>query len=370
MIKASRTRGRLAEMYAPRELDYGEYDLAKLSPGSIFVEILRAHVCGPELHIWNEQHSVIKHRGLGHEMVSRFVALGDVVTEDNDGETLPVGDPVVCTYFQTFQKCPQCLGGQFQISEKAYEFFGLQPENAPHSHSAFAIRYYLQPLRQVHNLQEKLPDAPKAGANHDFFKAIFGTYQIELKCGETLLIQVAEARGSIAVAVAKELGARVTVVDGVAYVLEQANCFGAAEVIIILVSPDSADRLASIQKLTKCRGSDVAFEVADIAALEEVLKIVRLGWRYLGLGNRSSDPRFTFDPGFVKRKEFDTMHLERYEAWYLWKLLSFFKNDLTKYLFDQIVEAEFTLDQVEICLEKSLNREVTPAAITIEEGDR
>ena len=371
MTKKSNTQGRLAYISAPRELAYAEYDLPKPGPGAILVEVLRANVCGSELHIWNGKHPVKKRGGLGHEMVSRIVELGEGVTKDNRGEPLAVGDRVVYTYFQTCQKCPQCLGGQFNLCDNAYEFFGLQPEDAPHFHAAFATHYYVHPLQHVYKVPEELPNSVAAGANCALSQVIFGIDQIGLKYGENFLIQGAGGLGLSAVAVAKELGARVIVVDGVASRLEQAKHFGADEVINISEVPDSEERLDLIQKLTGGRGPDVALEVTGIpAAFEEVLKIVRRGGRYLVMGNLSPGATVPFDPGYVTRKALTIKHVDRYEAWYLWKSLSFLKNNLTKYPSDQIVDAEFTLDQVEIALEKSLNREVTPAAITIGEGNQ
>src|SRR3546814_5132603 len=61
---------------------------------AIVVSILRANVCGSELHVWNGKHPVKKRGGMGHEMVGEVLSLGEGVTVDNRGQALAIGDRV------------------------------------------------------------------------------------------------------------------------------------------------------------------------------------------------------------------------------------------------------------------------------------
>ncbi|WP_353713533.1 hypothetical protein [Arthrobacter sp. K5] len=73
-----------------------------------------------------------------------------------------------------------------------------------------------------------------------------------------------------------------------------------------------------------------------------------------------------FDPGYVTRKAMTIKHVDRYEGRYLYKSLTFLAEHQDKYPFDAMIDATFTLDGVQEALEKSLAREVTRAAILMD----
>lgn len=361
--------GRLAYMAEPRVLAYAEFPLPPLEPDAILVEVLRANVCGSELHIWNGKHPVKKRGGLGHEMVCRVLQVGERRTTDNRGAAIAPGDRVVCTYFQTCQRCAQCLRGQYNLCDNAYEFFGLQPEQAPHFHGAFATHYYIHPLQNVYRVPDEISDSVAAGANCALSQVIFGIDQVSVFADETVLIQGAGGLGLYAIAVAKERGARVIMMDAVASRLEQAKSFGADHVVNISELPEQEDRERVIFELTDGHGVDVAIEVAGVpAAFAEGLRLIRRGGRYLVMGNLSPGATVAFDPGYVTRKSLTIKHVDRYEARYLWKALSFLVRNADRYPFEALVDAEFGFDEIELALEKSLNREVTRAVIRISEN--
>jgi threonine dehydrogenase-like Zn-dependent dehydrogenase len=283
---AAPVMGRLAYMSEPQKLAYAEYPLPEPGPGSILVEVIRANVCGSELHIWNGKHPVKKRGGLGHEMVSRIVKLGEGVTSDFRGEKLSIGDRVVYTYFQSCQRCAQCLGGQYNLCDNAYQFFARQPEEEPHFHAAFATHYYVHPQQNVYKVPDEISDTLAAGANCALSQVIFGIDQIGLRYGETVLIQGAGGLGLNAIAVAKERGARVIVIDSVPVRLQQAQAFGADLVVDMNERPTIEERLAVVQSFTAGRGPDVGIEVTGVpAAFAEGLQLIRRGGRYLVMGN-------------------------------------------------------------------------------------
>lgn len=360
------TVGRLALMTEPGQLAMADYTVPHPEHDAVVLEIVRANVCGSELHIWNGHHPVKKRGGLGHEMIGRVHALGDAVSTDYAGQPLSVGDRVVVTYFQTCQRCRRCRGGQPNLCDNAYEFFGKQPEEWPHFHAAFATHYYVHPHQHFYKVPDAIDDAIAAGANCALSQVMFGIDQIELSYGESVLIQGAGGLGLNAAAVAAERGARVIVVDGVASRLEQAKMFGAADVIDISAVTDPADRLAAVHDILGGEGPDVGIEVTGVpAAFAEGLDVVRRGGRYLVMGNLSPGRTVDFDPGYVTRKALTIKHVDRYEARYLSKALEFLSRHQERYPFDKLVDAEFGLDDVKAALDASAQRTVTRAAITI-----
>ena len=358
--------GRLALMTSPRELAYQEYEVPAPEPGALVMDVTRANVCGSELHIWNGKHPVKKRGGLGHEMVGTVAAIGAGREVDNRGERLQAGDRIVATYFQTCDRCAQCLGGQPNLCDNAYEFFGRQPEEAPHFHAAFGTHYYIHPRQHVYKVPDRIPDAVAASANCALSQVIYGIDQIGLRYGETFLVQGAGGLGLNAIAVAKELGATVIVIDGIDARLQQAKAFGADHTINMGELPTVEERVAEIQRLTGGRGADVALEVTGVpAAFAEGLQQVRRGGRYLVMGNLSPGSTVPYDPGYVTRKALTIKHVDRYEGRYLWKALTFLSDHLEKYPFGHLVDAVYGLDDVKTALEDSLARKVTRAAITM-----
>ena len=117
----TRDTGRLALMTQPGQLTMAEYDVPEPERDAVVLEIIRANVCGSELHIWNGHHPVKKRGGLGHEMIGRVHAIGDTVTRRTAGATrggvqsidLRVGESQLA-----FKACHRrtLLGGKGQLA--------------------------------------------------------------------------------------------------------------------------------------------------------------------------------------------------------------------------------------------------------------
>lgn len=360
-------QGEIAVMTSPGELEYQRYEVPRPGPGALVLKVIRANVCGSELHIWRGHHPVKKRGGIGHEMVGRVHALGEGVQADCAGEPLAVGDRVVATYFQTCLKCPQCLGGQYNLCDNAYEFFGLQPEAAPHFHNAFGTHSYIHPRQNYYKVPDNIPDAVAASANCALSQVYFGLDRIGLGYGETLVIQGAGGLGLVGVALARERGARVIVIEGVPQRLAQAREFGADHVLDMRDHPTPADRIAKVQALTGGRGADVGMEVTGMpeAFNEGVTGLVRRGGRYLVMGNLSPGFTIAFDPGLLTRRSVQVLPVDRYDPRYLHKALRFLAENIGRYPFDKLLDCDFRLSEVKLALEKSMRREVTRASIVI-----
>ena len=268
------------------------------------------------------------------------------------------------TYFQTCQRCNRCRGGQPNLCDNAYEFFGKQPEEWPHFHAAFGTHYYVHPRQHLQS-PDDVDDAIAAGANCALSQVMFGIDQIGLGYGETVLIQGAGGLGLNAAAVAVERGARIIVVDGVAARLEQAKTFGAADVIDISTLTDPADRLAAVRDILGGEGPDVGIEVPACPAPSPKDSTssgaAAATWSWATFLPAAPCP----SPGYVTRKALTIKHVDRYEARYLSKALDFLQRHQSDYPFDNLVEAEFALSDVKHALNASVQRKVTRAAITI-----
>ena len=109
-------------------------------------------------------------------------------------------------------------------------------------------------------------------------------------------------------------------------------------------------------------------EVTGVPAAfnEGVRGLVRRGGRYLVLGNLSPGFTIDMDPGLLTRHSIQIMPVDRYDGRLLFKSLKFLAENLARYPFSELLDADFSLDQVELALDKSAKREVTRASIVCE----
>ncbi|MCG7344796.1 zinc-binding dehydrogenase [Sporosarcina sp. ACRSL] len=359
-------KGLVAEMTEPMKLEFKEYPIVEPTPGGVIVKVLQTNICGSELHIWKGLHPVIRSGALGHEMIGEIFALGEGVTEDFAGQPIKVGDRVVSAYFLTCRKCKPCQEGQFNLCENAYKFWRLPTEQAPHFHGTFGTHYYIHPDQYFYKVPDEIRNNVAASANCALSQVYFGLETGQVKAGETILVQGAGGLGLNAIAVAKEKNLRVIAVDAVDSRLEQAKQFGADEVISFTDYPTLEARVERVHELTDGAGVDVAMEVTGVpAAFSEGVHHIRVGGRYIAIGNISPGQTVAFDPGLLTRKAITIYPVLRYHPWYLKKSLDFLARNIDRYPFETLLDAEFKLEDIKGALDKSASREVTRATIVL-----
>ena len=364
-------KGRVAYMDRPGSIEYREYQVPSPEPGAIVARVLRSNVCGSELHIFRGHHPALKSAVLGHEMLGEVLELGPGVRTDFAGQPLKPGDRVVCTYFRICRKCRACRNGHPQLCENCYTHWVKHPDEEPHFHGTFATHYYINPDQWVYRVPDGVPDAAAASANCALSQVLYGIDRAGLRAGETLLVQGAGGLGLNAVAVARERGARVIVVEGVAARLEQARRFGADHLLDLrsLETPES--RVQAVLDLTDGYGADVAIELTGVpSAFAEGIQLVRPGGRYVSIGNIVPGQLVPFDPGLLTRKTITIFGVVRYEPHYLLLALRFLERNLERFPFHQLLDAEFDFDHIPEALRRSDRREVTRASIVCSARDR
>src|SRR5581483_3242791 len=297
-------RGRLFFMDAPQHAELLEFPVPRPAPGAIVARVIRANVCGSELHLWRGHHPTIKRGVLGHEMVGRVYALGEGVETDFAGQPLRVGDRIACTYFQACRRCRACQNGQFNLCEHGYRHWVLPPQEFPHFRGTFGTHYYVNPDQYVYRVPDAVPDAPASVANCALSQVYYGIDVAGLTAGETVAIQGAGGLGLCAIAVAKERGARVIAIDGVSQRLQAALAFGADEIVDFREIETAEARVERVRSLTNGWGADLALELTGVpAAFGEGIGLVRPGGRYVLIGNISPGQLTTVDPGLLTRRQ-------------------------------------------------------------------
>jgi threonine dehydrogenase-like Zn-dependent dehydrogenase len=358
--------GAVAYMSSPGNVELRRYPLPDPEPGAALARVRCANICGSEVHIFSGHHPILKQSELGHEMVGEIVALGEGVTTDSAGRPLAVGDRIAPVYFITCMRCRACSRGQPFLCQHAYDWWTRPPDDWPHFHATLATHYYLPPEQRYYRIPDNLPDEAASVANCALSQVLFGLDRAAIAFGETVLVQGAGGLGLCAVAVARERGARVIVIDGVDSRLELAAKFGADEIIDLRAVPTVEERVERVMEWSD-GGVDVGVEVAGVPdAFSEGIRHVRPGGRYVEMGNIIPGPTTAFDPGLYTRRSVTMYAVNRYDPWYLDTALQFLSRVHDRYPFSELAGETFALSAVEEALARSADRSVTRAMVVPE----
>ena len=359
-------KGRLVNMVEPGTLEFREYDVPDPEPGGLIARILRSNVCGSELHIWCGHHPTKKKGGLGHEVIGVVDKLGPGTTHDNAGERLREGDRIVATYFIHCRRCYPCSKGQIWMCNNAYQYWARQPEESPHFHATFATHWYVHPEQTFYRVPDEVSDRAAASANCALSQVYFGLDLARVGYGDTLVVQGAGGLGLNAAAVAKEKGAEVIVIDAVGQRLEQARRFGADHVIDMRAHATQEARVEAVMALTAGRGADFCMEVAGVVqAFAEGTRLVRAGGTFISIGTLNPGQTVAYDPGYSLRRGVTILPAMRYPGPYLHKALDFLRKTRDKYPHDELLDADYRLDDVARALADSAARTVTRASLVV-----
>ena len=363
----STTHGRVVSLESPKVVETNSYELPTPEPGAVLTEVVRANICGSELHIWSGNHPLITDGSLGHEALCRVVELGDGVTTDRAGEPIEEGDYIAPAYFITCGRCAYCGRGQFGQCENAYREWSKNPTEHPHFTGTFATHYYVSPDQYFYRVPESVGDKAAASANCALSQVLFGFDEVGLSHDDTVVVQGAGGLGLNALAVATESGAETIAIDGVEQRLDLARRFGADHTIDMDEYGTVEGRAERVRELTGGLGADVAVEVTGVPdAFSEGIELLRKGGRYLEMGNIVPGETTDFDPGKMTRKSIDVVSTMRYDPWYLREALEFLAVHEDDYPFGDLLDADFALDDVQEALRASNDRSVTRGSLVPE----
>ncbi|HET7224948.1 MAG TPA: L-threonine 3-dehydrogenase [Candidatus Eisenbacteria bacterium] len=240
------------------------------APGELLLQVLRAGVCGTDLHIfeWDRwsQGRLKPPVTLGHEFVGEIVALGAGVTEFREGERVSCESHIVCGH------CIACRTGKGHVCENT-RILGVDVNGG------FA-QYVAVPAMNAWRAPANVPIEvaavmePLGNAVHTAFAGPLSACNIAVTgCGPIGLFAIGVARAAGA--------ARVFASDVSPYRLELARRMQADAVIDV----SREDFPARIAELTHGRGLDGVLEMSGSPqAMRDGLAALRNGGRMSLLG--------------------------------------------------------------------------------------
>lgn len=362
--------GKVVTLAGERETEIKEIDeKPDVEDDAVFTEVVQTNVCGSEVHFWKGEFPVPNGAVLGHEAVLRVEELGDDVTTDSAGETVEEGDMITPVYFQPCGECSGCSNGQFYACEvvKSTGEWMMPHSVPPHFRGTFATHYYVDGDQRFYKVPEDVSNHVAASANCALSQVIFGLDRANLTQGDSLLVQGAGGLGINSIAVGKETGAEVVVVEAAEERIERAKEFGADHIVDMKEYEEPGERIRRVQELTGGDGADVGIEVAGIPpAFKEGIGMLRNGATYVELGNISSQLTTEFSPADLTLKRITVDAMLLYQPWYLEKALEFLSRNADDYPYDDLLDAEFPLVEAQQALEGSAEQEFTRACLVPE----
>jgi D-arabinose 1-dehydrogenase-like Zn-dependent alcohol dehydrogenase len=346
-----------------------EYPVPDPEPGAILIKVSMATICGSDLHMWRGDLDLAA-LGLplpvilGHEMTGKVAKLGKGISTDSAGQPLAEGDRVVYRYFKPCGRCLSCLRGE-DVTCQQTGMFLIASDPPPHFFGAYADYYYLSPNQTVIKVPDDLTDQMVAPVNCALSEMIYGLEKINLRFGETVVIQGAGGLGINATAVAKEMGAhKVIVIDGITERLNLAKAFGADEVIDMKEYKTPEERVNRVMELTNYWGADVVAELVGFPeAIPEGLNMLAYGGRLLEIGNISLGKTVAIDPGLLVMSNKTIRAVVYYGRDTLKKSLDFLSRTKGKYPFDKILSRTYPLEEINEAFENQDKGLVSRSAI-------
>jgi D-arabinose 1-dehydrogenase-like Zn-dependent alcohol dehydrogenase len=364
--------GRAALFYGPQKpFELVELPVPEPGPGCIVVKIARSNICGSELHIWRGDGRLGRlesadGRILGHEATGTVHALGDGVSTDWAGQELSIGDRVAYQYFAPCGRCRSCTRGMTEACPNAFWVQRGAIGDFPHFRGSFADYMYLYPGQAVFRVPDHVTDTMVVPINCALAQVIMGLERVRVDFGDRVVIQGAGGLGVYATAVAREMGAdQVIVIDGIDERLELARQMGADELIDFRLLTDGRERVARVRELTAGWGADVVVEVVGSAGvIDEGLRMLGFGGRYLEMGTFFTGTSFPCDPGRLVGQNQRIEAVGSYNAAALRRALDFVDRNAGRLPLDEIV-SDYPLEAINDAVSDQADGRVRRASLVM-----
>jgi D-arabinose 1-dehydrogenase-like Zn-dependent alcohol dehydrogenase len=358
-------QGMTTVLTAPDEVEQREYEVVDPGPGGLTLSMIRANVCGSEVHILHGHHPVVRPGCvLGHEGVGRVERLGAGVNRDFAGNPLREGDRVVATYFQACRRCPECNDGHGNLCRNAYAGWSTPAAEAPHFHGTFGTHYSVGPDQFVYKVPDSVSSKAVSAANCALSQVYAGCELGEIKRGQKVIVLGAGGLGVCASAVASQMGAEVFVAEMAPNRIGKALEFGAHHGLDLSEAPDGPGR---VQLMREIAGgpADVVIDLTGVpAAFAEAVQAVKPGGIMVSIGNISPNKFTQFDPGLFTRSGVQIRASIRYPARVLGTSVAFIEST-PQFPWEDLVDADFALTDVRDALKAAEAKEVTRAGLVI-----
>ncbi len=357
--------GRIAVYTAPNApFQVQAYPIRAPHANEALVKVSMSTICRSDIHSYHGHRPSPCPGLLGHEIVGRIVALGEGLTHDMRGDPLSVDDRI--TWSEFFIPGENYFSEVLDLPQKSHgvEKYGhMAVTTAPHHHGGFAEYCYVLPKSWILRLPDDITDAEATPVNCGVATMVAVTEAANIRLGSTVVIQGLGLLGLYGAALAKSRGARTVIgLDVNPKRCEQSKRFGVD--IALDASSDPQKLLKDIEAHCKPEGPDAVIEVCGVAdALPLGIEMVRIGGTYVIAGLVSPGANVTLDANRLVKKMITLRGVHNYHPRHLIEALDFVVKNKVHYPFADLVDAQYSLDEVTQAMSDAASQRVLRAAI-------
>jgi L-iditol 2-dehydrogenase len=269
-----------------------------LKPGEVRIRIEAALTCGTDLKVFKRGYHakmIVPPAVFGHELAGTISEIAPLTRPDShplparrgEGPDWSVGDRVVVANSAPCGACFHCRAGQENLCEDLLFLNGAYAESI--AVPARLVQKNLLRLKPETGFRDAALVEPLACV-------VQGVEDIQLRSGQNVLVIGAGPIGLMFVALAKNLGSRVTVAGRRAQRLQAAQRLGADEVVDI---GDGSGLVTKVRQATKTHFDAVIEAVGHPAVWEAAVHLVRKGGAVNFFGGCPSGASITLDTTLI-----------------------------------------------------------------------
>jgi putative phosphonate catabolism associated alcohol dehydrogenase len=347
-----------------KPLEMREYPVPDPEPGALLVETSIATICGSDIHTATGRRGGDIPGILGHEITGRIIKLGSRSMTDIAGQPLQENDRVTWSIAAGCGECVFCK--KWKLPQKCVKLFKYGHASCaewPYFNGGFADVVYIRPGTAVLRVPDDLDDRLIVPINCALSTVMHGVEKMALHEGDTAVIQGAGMLGIYAAAVLRNHGcAKVFIIDQDIRRLKVAEKFGGTP--LLLGEYGNAGIKDIVMQNTGGFGADAVLEVCGVPeSIPAGVDMLRTGGHYVTAGVVFPDARFELDGYRIITGMITLAGIHNYRPDHLLKALDFVNETAHEYPFEELITAEFPLDDINEALTAAQDRKNIRVAI-------
>ena len=237
-----------------RQLELREFPEPRPGASEVIIEMRASGLCGSDFRTYraprSERGDLTQLKAVGHEPCGRVIEVGPGV------RNLKVGDRIMVHHYLGCGRCRWCLVGYSQmcIDPKAPKLYYGRTNHGGHAERIAVHETACVPMPDGLSYEEGAACACGTGTAYDAIK------RLELSGRDTFAVYGQGPVGLSAVLFGAATGARVIVVEPVAYRRELAKSLGCE----VAIDPRDTDPVKAILDLTHGEGADATLDCTGI----------------------------------------------------------------------------------------------------------